>query len=191
MTKQVVFVACLAVLVGPAFPAHSQTPGAWIEPKQVASALSSHAFAVSPAQVQLPVSVPSRRVAPDLEVLSLETTDGHNTKVKLRCRNGVECLPFYAVVHWNSREESERAVGLSPKPTAQLPTIPAQLHDPWFVRAGEAATLVLEGAHVRIQLPVICLGSGSVGKNIRVITTDRRKTYRAEVVATGVLKGGL
>ncbi len=191
MTKRTIFIAWLVILAGASPPAHPQSPGARVEPQQVAAALSSRSVAVSPAQVVFPSSVVARHFGPSIEVLSVENMDDARTKVKLRCRESNQCLPFYAIINWASPEEAENAAlqwsGL--RPSMPGPAVPAR--QPWLVRAGESATLVLEGQHVRIQLPVICLANGDAGKSIRVTTTDRKKIYRAEVVEAGVLKGGL
>ena len=190
MSKLTIFIAWLAVLAGSPHPALSQTATAPIERHQIAAALSSSTAVVSPEQVVLLSPVTARRLAPALEVVSVEIMDGARTKAKLRCPASGECLPFYAIVTWPSVADAERAArrwpGLRPSIPSALPTV----HEAWLVRAGEPAVLVLEGTHVLIKLPVICLSNGSAGKSVRVSTTDHRRVYRAEVVAAGVLKGG-
>ena len=191
MTQRTIFIVWLGMLAGSSPFALSQTLPARIGPQQIAAALSSGSMAVSPFQVMLPSAVTARSSDPALDVLSIETMDGARSKVKMRCRKNGACLPFYAIVSWRSPEISERAAQqwLGLRPSALNPQPP--VGEPWLVRAGDAATLVLESAHVRIQLPVICLANGGAGKSIRVTTTDHKKIYRAEVVAAGLLKGGI
>jgi Chaperone for flagella basal body P-ring formation len=189
MMQRTIFIVWLGMLAGSSHFALSQRLPARIGPQQIAAALSSGSMAVSPSQVMLPSAVAARSTDPSLDVLSIENMDGARWKVKLRCRENGACLPFYAIVSWPSPEISERAAyqwsGLHPSALSPQPPV----EGPWLVRAGDAATLVFESTHVRIQLPVICLGNGIAGKSIRVTTTDHKKIYRAEVVAAGMLKG--
>lgn len=191
MTQRTIFLVWLGLLAGSSPLALPQTPPTRIGPQQIAAALSSGSVVVSPSQVMLPSPVAARSSDPSLNVLSIEKMDRARSKVKLRCRENGECLPFYAIVSWPSPEISERAALQWSSLRPSLPKPQPFAREPWLVRVGDAATLVLESTHVRIQLPVICLGNGSIGKSIRVTTTDHKKIYRAEVVAAGVLKGGI
>jgi flagella basal body P-ring formation protein FlgA len=57
--------------------------------------------------------------------------------------------------------------------------------------AGSRATLLLEGDHVHIQVPVVCLQNGAVGQTIRVASPDHKQTYVAQVTGNNVLRGRL
>ena len=59
------------------------------------------------------------------------------------------------------------------------------------IRSGSSATLLLDGGHVHIRIPVTCLENGSTGQTIRATDKDRRRVYKAQVVANGVLQGRL
>jgi hypothetical protein len=59
------------------------------------------------------------------------------------------------------------------------------------IRNGSPAMLQLDGAHVHIRIPVICLESGAAGQTIRATDKDRRRTYAAQVVDNGLLQGRL
>ncbi|HZD31392.1 MAG TPA: flagella basal body P-ring formation protein FlgA, partial [Candidatus Angelobacter sp.] len=63
--------------------------------------------------------------------------------------------------------------------------------EPWLVRNGDVATLVMQSEHLQVRIPVICLANGSVGKRIRVSSTDHRRIYTAEVVSGKLLRGEL
>ena len=191
MMHRTIVIVWLGMLAGASPIALPQTPPAWIGPQQIAAALSSGSVAVAPSQIMLPSPVAARSSDPSLDVLSIENMDGARSKIKLRCRKNGECLPFYAIVSWRSPDISELAALQWSSLRTSAPNPQPPVREPWLVRAGEAATLVLESTHVRIQLPVICLGNGSAGKSIRVTTTDHKKIYRAEVVAAGMLKGGI
>lgn len=57
------------------------------------------------------------------------------------------------------------------------------------MRAGTHATLVLAGPQTRIELAVISLEGGAMGRTIRVVTPDYKQFYRAEVAGPNLLKG--
>jgi Chaperone for flagella basal body P-ring formation len=168
----------------------AQSPPATITPQQVAVALLVKHISVSDEEVSLPSRVPAKTTNPLLEVISVSSTLQNDTLVKLRCVDGRDCLPFYAVIAGARGKPLEK--GLRPPPAA-APHLPAPPPppEPWLVRSGERATLVLEGKHLRVQMPVVCLANGSAGASIRVISSNGKQTYRVQVAAAGLLKGGL
>jgi hypothetical protein len=191
MLQHAILTVCFALLIGAPQGLLPQTAGPRIGTQQVVAALSASGIMVDLGQVELPSPVPSRSLNPALAVSTLMTMDAYHSKVKLRCQGPGECLPFYAMVTWPTEGDSasarERFSNSRPRSEAAHPRV----REPFLVRVGDPATLVLEGRNVRIQLPVICLSNGSAGRSIRVTTADRKRIYRAEVVAAGVLKGGL
>ena len=61
----------------------------------------------------------------------------------------------------------------------------------FVIRTGVRATLLLDGGHVHIQLPVVCLENGALGQTIRVTSLNHRQTYMAQVDANRILRGKL
>ena len=165
----------------------TQSPVDMINPQQVVAALMGRNILVSPEQVILPSRVPARTSSPSLDVVSASRTDLDNTKVRLRCRDSRDCLPFYAVIRGRNLENGFESLAKS----APQMAVPSPVREPWLVRSGERAILVLEGGHLRIEMPVICLSNGSAGKSIRVTTTNRKQVYQGQVAGIGLLKGGL
>jgi flagella basal body P-ring formation protein FlgA len=62
---------------------------------------------------------------------------------------------------------------------------------PAAIRSGSAATLLLDGPRIHIQLSVICLESGEPGKTIRVTSKDHKQVYTAEIIDGTLLRGSL
>ena len=59
------------------------------------------------------------------------------------------------------------------------------------VRQGSTTALILDGAHVHIQLAVISLENGIPGQTIRATSLDRRQVFTAQVAGDGTLRGRL
>jgi hypothetical protein len=91
-------------------------------------------------------------------------------------------LPFYVLVHGIDRVKAA---------TAALPKMRVfEVNRPLnVIRGGDRAILVLETSDSRLSFPVICLESGAPGQKIRVISSDHKRSYDAEIVAPGLLKG--
>ena len=70
---------------------------------------------------------------------------------------------------------------------------PAQQPDPGSVviRSGSSAILELEGPHIHIRIPVICLQNGAAGQTIRATDKDHRRIYAAQVTDIAILRGRL
>ena len=188
----IIVVLLSGILTGVPASAESRTPDLFITPEQVVAALSWSSINLSPPQVSLPSAVHVRRANPDVEVSSIQPLDAQRLKVRLRCRYGADCLPFYALVTWKDADSSARVQQLWSYKTSHDSdhSSPAGF-EPLVVHAGDLANLVLEGKNIRIQVPVICLAGGSTGANVRVTTTDRKHIYRASVAGPALLKGGL
>jgi len=162
-----------------------------VDTAQVATAMAAWGISVVPDRVEMAAEVRATRAAPALEVLAVEAWQAGIVKARLRCVKRTECLPFYVLVSGTRREDLPARIRSKSEAPREATRTPAATHRPWLVRSGEVATLVIEGTHLRLQLPVICLANGSAGGTIRVTTTDRKRTYRARVVAAGLLKGGI
>jgi flagella basal body P-ring formation protein FlgA len=152
--------------------------------QQVVDALALAGVVVAPAQVEFLSGIRSTKESASLQVVSTSNSSADTVKVKLRCQDNHECLPFYVLVH----SLDKLNVG-----SATLKAVSAAEADvpPNIIRGGEHATLVLESPDSRMSLPVICLQSGAVGQTIRVASPDHRQLFDAVVVAAGILKGSL
>lgn len=188
--RKISFTLLCGVLGSALLAGWAQSPPQAITLHDVAAALLSKRISVADEAVTLPSRVPTTIANPPLEIISVSSTSTNETKVKLRCVDARNCLPFYAVVVGTAGRSFEEALHPALRPVAHLPS-PSSAHGPWLVRSGERATLVLEGQHLRIQMPVICLANGSAGKRIRVTASRGKQTYWAQVAGPGLLKGGL
>jgi hypothetical protein len=59
-----------------------------------------------------------------------------------------------------------------------------------LMRSGERAILVLQGGEMRISLPVICLGRGTLGESIRVLDRASHRVFVAQIAGEGTLRAG-
>jgi hypothetical protein len=152
--------------------------------QRVAGAMASAGIAVNPNQIELLSGTNSTRESASVRVVSVSNGTGGIVKVKLRCQDNLDCLPFYVLVHGvdEAKMGSAQVRALSGVVAGSPQSI---------IRGGDRATLVLESPDSRMTLPVICLQSGVRGQRIRVTSPDHRQFYDAEVVATGILKGSL
>jgi hypothetical protein len=164
-----------------------QTPGkrTAISAAPVVAALVSAGLGVAASQLQFLSHVDATGQTPTLLVASIESMNAGTAKVKLRCTDNRECIPFYVLVH------DVKGPGALAKPFVANSQRPAVDSTRRLVRGGDRATLILETADSRISFPVICLQSGIRGERIRVASADRKRFYRAEVVAPGMLRGNL
>ena len=103
----------------------------------------------------------------------------------MECANSAECVPFFVAIEGAERPEDIGIMGWDMEPLHGSQTAAGSL----VVHAGSAANLVLEGPHMHMQLPVICLESGRAGETIRVTSKDHRQTFSAEIVGRNELKG--
>jgi Chaperone for flagella basal body P-ring formation len=180
----------VGVLAATSLAGSAQSPPANITPQQIVATLLRNNISVSDEDVSLPSRIPTRINNPLLEIIYASTAYNGIAVVKLRCLDVRNCLPFYAVITAIHGGALEARLPPRPASASHLPT-PPRPPEPWLVRSGQRATLVLEGRHLRLQMPVICLANGSAGKSIRVTTINGKQIYRAEVAGAGLLKGGL
>lgn len=167
-------------------------PVAWTQAEIVRSiistgpvmlALTRAGMAVNSSQIELLAGAGSTKESASVRVVSMSGSAGGTMKVKLRCQDNQECLPFYVLVHGLNGASATRGM------QAVKPSVQAASVQPSMVRSGDHATLLLESADSRMRLPVICLQGGARGQKIRVSSLDHRQFFDAEIVASGVLKG--
>jgi hypothetical protein len=153
---------------------------------RVADAMELAGVVVNPDQIEFLSGKSNLEENTTLRVLSVTHSPAGDSKVKLRCRDNRECLPFYVLVHGLDR------MNLDGPQVHTVPAMPAvAASSTSVVRGGDRATLILESSDSRMNLPVICLQSGVRGQTIRVASLDHRQFFDAEIVSTGMLKGSL
>jgi hypothetical protein len=106
----------------------------------------------------------------------------------LRCDPYNGCNPFLIIMDASPQllqtlrgltERNPVAVSHNP-PNARSASVPA-------IRAGQSATLVMEGDGIRLAVGVICLASGSLGEQIRVRDPETRRVFDAIIRSPGKL----
>ena len=182
-TNKLVWSVALFVAALPAAVSQPTVTRNAISARQVADAMAAAGIDVNASQIEL-LPGPSTQENASLRVVSVSDRATGAMKVKLRCLNNQECLPFYVLVHGGSGMKLRDAQG---RESAAAAASSVQN----VVRGGDHATLFLESADSRMSLPVICLQSGVRGQTIQVASPDHRHMFNAEVVATGMLKGTL
>jgi hypothetical protein len=162
-----------------------------IPPQRVAEALTSAGVPATAAQVRFLSQVSATVENSDLQVMNVTKWTGNTVKVELRCHDHRACLPFYVLLSSGTADTRGRVVasgaGTSQKPGAVVPIPATQV----LMRDGDPATLVFEDKALRITMPVICLQSGNRGEKIRVVSTDHKRFFKAEIVQAGLLKATL
>ena len=150
----------------------------------VADAIELAGVAVSPGQIEFLSGESSVGESAQMRVVSMTNKMNGTVKVKLRCRDNHECLPFYVLV---------RGIGGGKVDRLEARTVPAVVASSPknLIRGGDHATLILESHDSRMSLPVICLQGGVQGQTIRVTSPDHRQFFDAEIVETGMLRGRL
>jgi hypothetical protein len=148
-----------------------------ITPVHITGALSTAGLHVTAGQVESLSLMTSSEANPKLTATKVESLDASTTKVRLQCERTDVCLPFYVLVHWP--EGTKQDVKGAARPSVLL--------EPLMVHNGKDATLVFEGQHMRMIMPVLCLQNGVRGQRIRVISKDRKKVFVARVTGPGTL----
>lgn len=117
----------------------------------------------------------------------MQTWGDHRMMVRLECESPEECVPFFVGLAVNGQEWE-----LFNTAAAELPPLAGRSpFKSYVVHAGARATLLLDGEHVHIRIPVICLENGAAGQKVRVTGRDRKQVYTAEVIDGALLKGRL
>jgi Chaperone for flagella basal body P-ring formation len=148
---------------------------------RVADALTQSGLRTSADQIQFLFAAGSAHRNARLHVVSTTKWIDGMRKAHLRCENTSECLPFYVIVR-NKTGHSNDA--------SQAPE-PAEIVTAAVLHGGQPTTLFLQSQTMQITLPVVCLQNGRPGDHIRVASLDRKRTYNAEVLESGVVKGVL
>jgi hypothetical protein len=152
-----------------------------ISREQIAAAVRDAGMPVSAEQVAPLADVVSSVSAPQLRVRSIEPGGGRQTAVRIECVRSAECLPFVVTIQTDRNTSS--------------PSVPLELHtlsaNRPVIRSGATVVLYLDSGRVHVSMTAICLDNGAVGQTVRATTTDRRKTYLAQVVDSSSLKGAL
>lgn len=165
-----------------------------ISTEQVASAVGKIGVRINPTQVTLLTDVVAASPSSALQVRSVEQLGSDWFMARLECANSDDCLPFMASVRVD-REEATQLVAASSRLSllkdSSSESTSRQRNKPILIRGGSHAILQLDGAHIHIRIPVICLQSGSEGQTVRATGTDHRQIYAARVVGDGLLQGRL
>jgi hypothetical protein len=177
-------ISALIAAVALGLPAVAASAQNAIATEQIAAALSSAGINTTPEQVVLLTNVVATTTAPALRVESTELWGDHRIKVRLSCVRQEECLPFFVAVRGSQPQAVFPVLASSPATPQAKPNSPA-------MRAGAHAVLLLEGGHIHIQLPVVCLENGEIGQTIRVTSLNHKLTYLAQVDANLTLRGKL
>ena len=157
-----------------------------ITQERIASAVTNSGMQVSPEQVTLLSSVVASIANPQLKVISIDRSYGTQSLARIECATRDQCLPFLVKLSAGTASTTSAAsVPLSVSSNPQARPSPPLVH------SGSPATLLLEGPHIHITVPVICLQNGALGQTVRASTRDRRITYTAHVVRDGVLEANL
>jgi hypothetical protein len=158
-----------------------------ITAEQAAAAVTAAGVQVAPDRILLLTEVVANVAAPALKVTSIDRMSPERAIARIECADAQQCLPFMVSIHLTESNGADSLAAASRLLQASVRGKPA----PLAVRAGSAAILLLNGAHVHISLGVICLENGSVGQTIRATDRDRHQIYIARVTQDGVLEGRL
>jgi hypothetical protein len=154
----------------------------------IAATVSNSGVQISADQVTLLSQVIATTPAPLLHVRSVEKLGSDRLLARLECEKSEECLPFFVSLQVSGGSEAQTAAVAKLLPIA-LPRRTAA--SSIALHAGSHAMLRLEGAHIHISIPVICLQNGAPGQTVRVTDMRRRVVYTAEVVDGFVVEGRL
>jgi hypothetical protein len=161
----------------------ADNPAMPISRSWVVSEMVSSGVRIAPGQLELLSSVTATESNPRLKLISVEALDGESSKVRLQCKSSDTCLPFLVIVHWGQAGKTQNPLSL---PSGRK-TQPALAPEEMLVRSGKPATLVFEGAHFRVTLPVRCLQNGGQGQRVKVISTEGKRTYLGRVTGRGIV----
>ncbi len=178
---------------------HSGWP---IEKEQVQSAIQSFLRRKGSSLGALPKSailrfadIGARQPAPALQVAAVAWDDlDQAVEFRLHCLDRSLCgsflvraeMPPSAADDWRTKLRPEAAAAQRRKMSAADARTGAAL-----VERGKPATLILEGANLRISLLVTCLERGALSQQIRVFDASNRRVYRAAVVGAALLRATL
>ena len=177
----------LAILLGITILATAQQQNRTvITPQRVANVLADAGWKVSPGQVKLLSQVTSTAGDAWLQVVQVSHWQGDKLKAELRCHDPRACLPFYVLIDQGGTADKTGLTAAADADTdAKQPALEMRLEKP-LMRSGDPATLTFADNGLRITIPVICLENGQRGQKIRVVSTDHKRFYKAEIVGPGL-----
>ncbi len=131
---------------------------------------------------------------PALVVTGMEWDDQRQVlQLRVRCANRTLCGSFLVHAGWppalTAQWRTIFASGIFSNGTAKAAN--GALSGPMLAEIGRRAILILEGTGLRISIPVVCLGRGVLNQQIRVLDTNTRRVFDAEVVGIGLLHASL
>lgn len=190
--------AALACLLSLASPLVGQNrPRFPISAETVAGALAVHGFAVSPAQISLPARLTSAQAAPALTLFRAQRSGDGRVQAQMRCATTADCLPFLVSLevpadiaeqilqpsHSSSGAPASSDLASPTSSASAAPTAKPVLH------RGQPLVLWIEEGHITIHLPAIALDGGAPGQQVRVVTADRKSSFRAVLLDRGNARG--
>jgi len=158
-----------------------------VSPDQVARAMRAAGVAAAAERIDLLSPIQTRQPNAALRLISVKHWQGNTLKAELRCSDRKACLPFYVLLRDADSVPDLAVVHGSAEPQKSASATP-RAHD---VHIGDPAILVFERQQSRITIRVICDQNGDRGQIIRVASSDRKHSYKAEVIEPGLLKGAL
>lgn len=188
MRKAWMALLCISTAPALAYGQEAAIPSFPIHVRQIVHALADFGAHVSAEQVTMLANVTASQSDAGLEVLAIEPqivpakAAESASWVKLGCRDHSVCLPFWVLAALPQADLAGTAKMLAVESQSKA-------RSGVTMRSGTHATLRLERGQSHIDLAVVSLESGGVGRKIRVATPDYKQFYRAEVVSAGELKG--
>jgi hypothetical protein len=172
------------------------TPRTLVSPAMVLQAMQQRQLPVAGVTVRLAAPVTASVAEPQLAIQSFVPTDAHHAQLLVECRVHTECLPFYVTAVWPTEINLvSQHIGLGVTATDQQHAAPSNSPNPNqtgdVLKPGTPATLLIDDNKLHITLRVVSLQAGVPGDKIRVVTTDRRQVFVAELLGNGILKGSL
>jgi hypothetical protein len=165
-----------------------------ISAEQIAATVGGMGVRIAPSQITLLADVVANTPTPALQVRFLERFDANRFMARLECANKEDCLPFMVSIQAD-RNGATQLASFSSRQSFHNMLLPGaaarQGRGAMVIRSGSPAMLELDGEHVHIRIPVICLENGSAGQTIRATGKDHRQIYAAQVVDHGILRGRL
>jgi hypothetical protein len=153
---------------------------------------------VDASQVHLPVHMSTPNASPNLEIVAAQPLKGNQVRLELRCATASQCLPFLATVDADDPKAVSAAIELKTGST----NTPGHQNDQELRKAGAAARealpklkvgsqaiLEIRDDRMDIHLHVLAIDPGTVGQQVRVCTSDRKKIFHATVTGDGTVTG--
>jgi Chaperone for flagella basal body P-ring formation len=154
----------------------------------VQHALSLRNVLIDVRQVDALPVLPKASESAQVAVEDARAWTGSTARIRLRCRTAGECLPFVTMVTWPSESAMRNAVQSLQASTVKSKT---NVSDRILVKSGAKLTLLIDGDHSQISMPVVALQSGRAGQTIRVVSSDRSHFYSAQIVNREVVREAL